>query len=369
MEGSVKFGGAPGSDDSDPAKLDSTEPVATAIPYTSPIPDASDSGAEEDAYQNPFDSITLPLQTRVKQVWAIGGGKGGVGKSLIASSLALALARLGNKVVAMDLDLGGANLHTTLGVDLPKQTLSDFVAGRVSGIDQCLVPTGIPHLELISGAQDSVGISNLSHSAKVRILQKIRELDADYVILDLGAGTGNHTLDFFLFADVGIVTLLPEPTSIENGYRFIKSCYYRRLRHSRYLAEIRPLIEMAMDPKNPVGIKSPSDLFREANKTSPEAAMKLKEQIEKFRPKLVINQARTETDVDIGFSVKTVCKKYFGIEMDYVGYLDYDSAVWQAVRRKRPLMMEFPNSRLVSSLERISHYLVKRYGHARNDLL
>ncbi len=97
--------------------------------------------------------------------------------------------------------------------------------------------------------------------------------------------------------------------------------------------------------------------------------MRLKEQIEKFRPKLMVNQARTETDVDIGFSVKTVCKKYFGIDMDYVGYLDYDSAVWQAIRRKRPLMLEFPNSRLVSSIERVAHYLIKRYGHYRTDIV
>ena len=125
---------------------------------------------------------------------------------------------------------------------------------------------------------------------------------------------------------------------------------------------------MAMDSRNELGMKSPSDLFREVNKSNPEAGMRLKQEIEKFRPKLIVNQCRTQTDVDIGFSVKTVCKKYFGIEMDYVGYLDYDSAVWQAVRRKRPLMMEFPNSRLVSSIERIVHYLLKRYNQEKGDV-
>ena len=317
---------------------------------------------------NPFQEVSIPATSRVKQVWAIGGGKGGVGKSLIASSLSIALSRLGNQVVGVDLDLGGANLHTTLGVDLPKQTLSDFFSGRVDSLDKCLVPTGIPHLDIISGAQDSVAVSNLNHAEKVRLLQSIRELNADYVVVDLGAGTSFNTLDFFLFADIGIVTLLPEPTSIENAYRFIKSVYFRRLVHSRYLNEIKPMIEAAMDSKNTLGIKSPADLFREVNRTNPEAGMRLKQEIEKFRPKLLVNQARTQTDIDIGFSVKSVSKKYFGIEMDYVGYLDYDSAVWQAVRRKRPLMIEFPNSKLVSSLERVVHYMVKRYGHARNDL-
>lgn len=356
MEGPVRF-----QQEIGPA----SKPIDTA--NSEAANEVSDPVFTDEDTQNPFEALTPPANSRVKQVWAIGGGKGGVGKSLVASSLAISLARQGHKIVAVDLDLGGANLHTTLGVELPKQTLSDFFSKRVATLEQCIVPTSVSNLSIISGAQDSVGVANIRASQKVKLLQKIREIDADYLIFDLGAGTSNHTVDFFLYADVGIITLLPEPTSIENAYRFIKSSYYRRLYHARGLAQIRPLIEMATDAKNPLGIKSPSDLFREVNKVSPEAGMKLKAEIDKFRPKLLLNQARTQTDVDIGFSVKTVCKKYFGIEMDYIGYLDYDSAVWQSVRRKRPMMLEFPNSRLVSSIERIVQYLVKRHGHQRND--
>ena len=312
-----------------------------------------------------------PIATvgRVKQVWAVGGGKGGVGKSLVASSLAIAVARLGHKVIAIDLDLGGANLHTTLGVDLPKQTISDIFSHRVSHLESCVVPSGIPDLRLISGAQDPVNVTNLQTSEKIEILKNIRELDADYVIFDLGAGTGFNTLDFFLYSDVGLIVVLPEPTSIENCYRFIKSAYYRFLTQSPFLTEIRPLVEMAMDPKNPLGIRSPADLFREVNKTSPEAGMKLKRQIERFRPKLVINQTRTQTDVDIGASVKMVCKKYFGIDMEYLGHLDYDSFVWQAVRRKRPLMLEFPNSKVVSCLEQIAQHILKTDSQQKSAIL
>jgi len=321
-----------------------------------------------EEFVNPFHNITIPSTSRVKQVWAVGSGKGGVGKSLVASSLAITLARFGQKVVVVDLDLGGANLHTTLGVHLPKQTLNDFFTHRETQISKLVTPTGIPNLDMISGAQDSVGVANLRHEQKVEFLQKLRELDADYLVFDLGAGTSSNTLDFFLYADLGMVCLLPEPTSIENGYRFIKSAYYRRLRLARNLEPVHHLIDMAMDAKNSLGIKSPSDLFREVNKHSPESGMRLKEEIEKYKPKLIVNQARTQTDVDIGFSVKTVCKKHFGIDMDYIGYLDYDSAVWQAVRRKRPLMQEFPNSRIVSSFERIVQYLIKRHGNYRNDI-
>ncbi len=300
--------------------------------------------------------------SRIKQIWSIGGGKGGVGKSLIASSLAIALTKMGNKVIAVDLDLGGANLHTTLGVDLPKQTLSDYLNQRVPTLADCITSTGIQKLDLISGAQDAVGITNIRPLQKSELLKSLRLLDADYLILDLGAGTSFNTLDFFLFSDIGMITILPEPTSIENAYRFIKSAYYRYLMECPPLEDIHTLIKMAMDPKNNIGIKSPADLFKEVNKANPEMGMRLKKEIQNFKPHLIVNQARTHTDIEIGSSIKTVCKRYFGIEMEYIGYLDYDSAVWQAVRRKRPLMLEFPNSKLVSCIEQITQNIIKHHG-------
>lgn len=303
-----------------------------------------------------------PESRRVRQIWAVGGGKGGVGKSLISSSLSIALARTGAKVLAVDLDLGGANLHTTLGVELPRQTLNDFFTERVSNLQDCITQTSIPKLDLMSGAQDSVGIVNIQEAQLKRFLEQIRSVDYDYVVFDLGAGTGNHTLDFFIQADVGVVTMLPEPTSIENGYRFVKSVYYRRLINDPKLKGIQPLIELAMDAKNNEGIRSPSDLFRAVMRDHPELGTILKSQIERFQPKLIVNQVRTHADIEIGFSVKTVCKKYFGIDVDYLGYLDYDSSVWQAIRRKRPVMLEFPNSKLVSNIERLVDFLIKKHG-------
>ena len=319
----------------------------------------SASGSQPPEFFSPFSKNN---QSRVKQVWAVGGGKGGVGKSLIASNLAISLSRLGNEVITIDLDLGGANLHTALGIDLPQQTLSDFIKERSPSLNQCVVPTGIPHLSMISGAQDSMDIVSLSSTEKERLVQNLKLLDADYVVLDLGAGTNFNTLDFFIMSDTGLIALLPEPTSIENAYRFIKGAYYRRLKMNPHLAKIHPLIEAASDAKNSMGIRTPSDLFREANRLDPEIAMRLKLEITKFQPRLIVNQARTQADIDIGSSVKTVCKRYFGIEIQYVGYLDYDPAAWQAVRRKRPLMLEFPNSKLALNLEKITQQLIKQHS-------
>mgnify|MGYP003617274944 FL=1 len=186
---------------------------------------------------------------RRQKIWAVGGGKGGVGKSLVTANLSICLALMGYKVVAIDLDLGGANLHTCLGVPIPEKTLSDYLSKKVPSLGHLLTSTPITNLSIISGAQDDVGIANLKQIQKTKILSSIVDLDADFILLDLGAGTSFNTLDFFIAADQGILTALPEPTSIENTYRFIRSVYHRKLKMVEDLLEIGPLIDQAMNAK------------------------------------------------------------------------------------------------------------------------
>ncbi len=292
-----------------------------------------------------------------QKIWAIGGGKGGVGKSLVTANLSICLSLMGYKVIAIDLDLGGANLHTCLGVPIPEKTLSDYLTKKARNLTDLVTPTPIENLSIISGAQDDVGIANLKQMHKAKILSKIRELDADFILLDLGAGTTFNTLDFFISADQGILTALPEPTSIENTYRFIKSVYHRKLKMAEDLLEIGPIIDQAMNAKISANA-TPSDLIARVIEINPHMGRKLQAEINRLIPKLVINQVRTQADIDIGFSMKIICKKYFGISLDYVGYLEYDATVWQSVKKRRPLLMEFPNSALVSNFDRIIHRLL-----------
>lgn len=292
-----------------------------------------------------------------QKIWAIGGGKGGVGKSLVTANLSICLALMGYKVVAIDLDLGGANLHTCLGVPIPDKTLSDYLSKKVRSLNELLTPTAINNLWVISGAQDDLGIANLKQMHKAKLLNQLGELQVDFVLLDLGAGTTFNTIDFFITADQGIITTLPEPTSIENSYRFIKSVYLRKLKMAEELLEIGPLIDQAMNAKISQN-STPADLINRVIEINPVMGQKLKAEISKLNPKLVINQVRTQADIDIGFSMKLISKKYFGINLDYVGYLDYDATVWQSVKKRKPLLMEFPNSTLVNNFDRIIHRLL-----------
>lgn len=297
-----------------------------------------------------------------RTIWAIGGGKGGIGKTLLTSNMAVYLSWLNKRVVVVDMDLGGANLHTSLGVDPPQKTLSDLVLGRVEEIDQLVQTTPIRNLFLISGAQDPVGIANMRHMQKTRLLRKFREINADFVLLDLGAGTAINTLDFFLLADHKIVVTTPEPTSIENAYRFIKSSFYRMLRAATPSPYIRQLIEQAMDLKNARGLRTPKDLLTEVRRLSPSEGAELQQKMAAFHISLIVNQVRVKSEADIGKSVQMVCEKYFGMGVDYLGYLPYDNSVWQAIRRRVPFLIDAPNSTAVTHLEGILRNLLKATG-------
>lgn len=295
---------------------------------------------------------------RKSQIWAVGGGKGGVGKSLVTANTSICLALMGYKVVTVDLDLGGANIHTCLGLPIPKKTLSDYISKKVSSINELLVDTPIKNLKIISGAQDELGMANLKQAHKNKILAKLGELDADYVILDLGAGTSYNTLDFFLAADKGILVILPEPTSIENTYRFIKSIFFRRLKMIEEVFEIQPLMNQVMNAKSGESTTTPQELLEKMKKIDPVMGDKVAKEIERLCPNIIINQVRSQKDIDIGFSIQNICKRYFGLNVNYTGYLDYDATVWQSVKKRKPLLMEYPDSKLVHNFDKIVNKLI-----------
>jgi flagellar biosynthesis protein FlhG len=294
-------------------------------------------------------------------IWSIGGGKGGCGKSFITANIGICLATSGVKVILIDADLGGANLHTVLGISPPALTLSDFIQKRVSHLQDVLIPTSVPNLRLLTGSQDLLNAADTKGVQRQRILKAIRTLDGDYILVDLGAGNAMSVLDFFLMSDGGILIVTPEPTAVENTYRFLRSAFYRRLRQSISLHPVRELIDGAMDVKNEMGIQNPYDLIDAVKKVSEEAGRRLVEEIDAFQPNLILNQVRTEKDVDIGFSIRSASKKYFGIHLHYLGYVAYDQEVNLSIRKRRPLVLENPHSKAARCISEIA----SRLGHSR----
>jgi len=308
-------------------------------------------------------SIPRPAEARPlpvgRSIVAVGGGKGGIGKSLITSSLGICLARRGRRVVLIDADLGGANLHTALGLAPPKLSLADFINRRVSSIDDVIMETGIPNLGLISGAHDYLTASNLKYFQKTRLLNRIRDIKADFIFLDIGAGISFNIVDFFLLAEAGLLVVVPEPSSVENAYRFLKMSFYRHLWSAVRGNGTRAVIEQAMDEKNRQGIRTPFDLLEAVERKDAEAGRSLKARAQTFRPRLIINQIRYPEDERLGPSMASVCRKHLGIDIDCLGSVQYEDVVWQAQRRKKPFMLVFPDSQAGRSLERAAVNLLR----------
>ena len=272
------------------------------------------------------------------RIVSVGGGKGGVGKTFLSANLSLALARMGYRVVAVDADLEGANLHTCLGVATPRVSLADFVAQREDDLVKLLVPTVEPNLQIIAGTHANLGDAQPSHLRRVRLMRGLRQLAADYVVVDLGAGAHPAVLDYFLVADDGLLVLHPEPTSVENAYTFLRAAFYRRLRLAMVGHGVRKLVSEAMDQRNERGIRTPYDLLREVESIDPLEGRRFAETMRTFRPRIVINEVRTAEDVKLGFAVASVCRKYFGIDAEYLGYVNHDDAARRSVAARRPVV-------------------------------
>jgi len=295
-----------------------------------------------------------------KTIWTIGGGKGGSGKSFITANIGICLSKLGARVILVDADLGGANLHTFLGISPPDLTLSDFIKKRVSSLHEVLIPTEIPNLQLLTGAQDLLNAMDSKNVQKRKLLRSIQHLEGDYLLVDLGGGNSVSVLDFFLMSDGGILVVTPEPTSIENTYRFLKSAFYRRLRHSVSSHRVKTMIDGAMDRKNEAGIQNPYELIKAVRQVNEEEARSIEVEVETFQPNLILNQVRSRKDIEIGFSIRSACQKYFGIRLHYLGYVVYDQDVGYSIRRRRPLVLENPNSRAAQCVSEIASKLATR---------
>jgi len=291
-----------------------------------------------------------------KRIWAIGGGKGGTGKSFVAANLGLHLASLDREVVLIDADLGAPNLHTLLGIKPSHPDLGDFLTGTVPTLEAAAVETPFRNLRLIKGTENILFVANLAHYRKLRLLRQIRQLATSNVILDLGTGSSFNTLDFFLSANPGVVVTTPEPTAIENTYLFLKSCIMRVLKLYMDHYKIRDLHQKMLDQieKNSQSLYG---FFKSLMETDRTYGTILYRALRGFRPCLVMNRTRGEDDVLLGRSVADVARKYLLIDMKYLGAIPYDEDVPASLRGLRPYYMEHRGSPAARAIRQMSEEL------------
>lgn len=276
-----------------------------------------------------------------KTIWSVGGGKGGVGKSIATANIGCALAQRGYKVILVDADLGGANLHTYFGIRHPEKGLDDFLKGRAGSLEDTALETEVKGLSLITGGGEFLGIANPAFAQKQRLLSHIKKLEADFILVDLGAGSTYNILDFFAVSNEGIVVLVPEPAAIQNAYIFLKSFVYRRLQ--RLFAEnegISRMVRDATDARSGASVKTFSDLCEKIASKDREAAKSAITEIKSFRPKVLLNMAASKEDLKVVDAFISASNTFLGLETDYIGVLYSRPSVKAAARRMRPFMCD-----------------------------
>ncbi len=332
-----------------------------------PQPPSEATGPDEEGAPGDLDAeptiITAAPAPRGR-VLAVSGAKGGVGKSIVAANLAIYLASLGRRVILVDADAEGASLHTVLGVSRPTPSSRQAPGwggegdgdGSSGDGGPVLVETAIPSLSLLHGGIDEPVLGAVRRTSRARLFRTIRELPADYLVVDLGAGTQPSLLDAFLDADLALFVATPEPTAIDNTYRFVRSLFARALK--RRVADPETRRALVQRLRSMGNAPSPLDLARRLEAAGDPLADVVRRAIDEFELHFVLNRTRLRADLELGDSMSIACRRRHGVSLDYLAYIEQDDAVWACVRQKRAVLIESPGTKASKNLEKVARRLL-----------
>ncbi len=242
------------------------------------------------------------------QVIAVGGGKGGVGKTNVAVNLSIGLQRLGRRVTLLDSALGLANSDLTFGVK-PRLTLLDVLTGDAT-LAEVVIET-VDGVNIVPASSGVPELASLSLSHYVGLIHAFSELadSMDTLVIDTAAGISEEVVCFLSAAQHVLLVVCNEPTSIGDSYALIK-------------------------------------LLRERHG------------VEKFR--IVCNMVRSERDGEEAFAkLATVSERFLDVELDHVASLPFDEYLRRAVRRQTPVLRAYPGSAVSKAFERLAEQVTR----------
>ncbi|MCH7955776.1 MAG: hypothetical protein IIC40_08550 [Candidatus Marinimicrobia bacterium] len=208
-------------------------------------------------------------------------------------------------------------------------------------MDELLLETSIDDLKILPGSNEIVGMANPRYFTKLKFMRHIQQLQADYVLLDVGAGTSYNTLDLFAMADTGIVVTIPEKPAIESAYGFIKASIYRKLLTVfQKNLKLHDLIDQVRNPVNEEGIRNVRELIQRANEISPESVAELESTIRAIDLRLVVNFVQNSHEEAIGPKMVKLVKRYLSISPEYVGSIPFSGKVRESLAKQTSLLME-----------------------------
>jgi MinD-like ATPase involved in chromosome partitioning or flagellar assembly len=235
---------------------------------------------------------------RVARVIAVGAAGPGVGKSVVASNLAVAIAGLGPHVVLVDLDLSAARLQSLFGIKRANPGVQAWLDRRIETLESSLTATGVRNLHLVTGATPEPGRA-LPLEQKRALVAELAQLDGDVVVVDVGAENRDDLFDYFSTRALRVLVTGPETDAIETSFAFLKAATVR--------AEVR-------------------------------YGARAREALARFRGRLVGNHARTPEETEAFHAFSRLVREHLGIPLPVLGCLRDSDRIAESVATQRPLL-------------------------------
>ena len=287
----------------------------------------------------------------------VASGKGGVGKSLMAANLAVAFAQAGQRVVLADLDLGASNLHLVLGSQSPKNGIGVWLNDTKSDFNEVIADTDIRGLRFIPGDNEIPGTANLKNFQRNALVKRLLALkdETDALILDLGAGTHQSILDFFLLSGQGIVVTAPAVTAVLNAYVFLKNTVFRLMYtvFGKTTTARSYLEQLRKDGSGPQKLYIPK-MLPEIKKIDPVSYEKYMTHITNLHPRLIMNLIDDPKDADVAMKIRRSCEEYLDLKIEHLGVVFRDTVQDTALSSRLPILVYKPNSILSQAVYRIA---------------
>lgn len=274
---------------------------------------------------------------------AIGGGKGGTGKSLIAVQLGILMAEMGLRVVLVDADLNGANLHTFFGLEDPQVSLGHVLSGE-RDIHDAVLPTGVRNLGLIAGLYQDMrelpGVHTVPDFGR-----ELHALDAEITIWDVGSGSSPWQTRLFEQADMGVLVSAPQFQALERDYFFLRRvCLWK--------------MSAQITTQPPMQGWLPMPWLTALRAQDPRYAHALRRDLRRKPVFCLVNGISQSTENHLEHEISSVVNRFFGLRTIPLGGLEFDDRLPLGVLVRRPIVLEYPDSRWVQQMRGIVDHLL-----------
>ncbi len=297
------------------------------------------------------------------RIFAVAGGKGGVGKTVISASLGVGLAMMKKRVIIIDADLAGANLNTAVGIEKPSRTSYEFLKGDIQNLNDILLDhPRFPNLKILSGTTGPLGMANLSSFQRLKFIQNIKNLNADFIIIDLGAGTDYNVLDFFVAADRGIVVANPDSLSVLDSYNFIKLALLKKISREikGQFGGLNMMKQIAYTETHRIQMTM-HELVRQIRMRDVGLGEKIVRLLSEFRPLLLINMLTESKDENMVLAIRAAAQELLAINVAYLGSVRKDTTVEKSLHEMTPFIAYDPQSPASRDLANI---IITKFIHA-----